>query len=189
MKSKQSHLRGAIRRSGPNEFVRLAVPIASLRKFAARLNSADSVGRHAAARDNWASWVMALPVSTRAFAGVFEPFDSQNRLRALAGTLAQLFELEPTAAEKETFRGAGNAADQVALLMRMILRQFVGDHVAARIKKCPVCTHWFADSTRNRSMDRCSRACTWQWWSRSRRRAAQHAQYREPKSQKRGRNP
>lgn len=43
-----------------------------------------------------------------------------------------------------------------------------------RLKRCKLCGKWFLDTSKNKSTVRCSRACTWKWWSRDRRRAASH---------------
>lgn len=43
-----------------------------------------------------------------------------------------------------------------------------------RLKRCPKCMKWFVDDTRNKRKIRCSRHCTWQWWSRDRRKQEGH---------------
>lgn len=43
-----------------------------------------------------------------------------------------------------------------------------------RLKQCPVCLKWFVDTTRNKSMIRCSSGCTGKWWTRDRRRKKGH---------------
>jgi len=43
-----------------------------------------------------------------------------------------------------------------------------------RLKRCPQCRQWFVDKTRNKKKDRCSPHCTWQWWSRDRRKKLNH---------------
>ncbi len=39
-----------------------------------------------------------------------------------------------------------------------------------RVKRCSRCQKWFVDRTRNNGAKRCSLACTWRWWNRTRRR-------------------
>lgn len=53
-----------------------------------------------------------------------------------------------------------------------------------RLKRCPQCMKWFVDHTKNRKKERCSPHCTWQWWSRDRRKESGH---RVPKGKKRRR--
>lgn len=43
-----------------------------------------------------------------------------------------------------------------------------------RLKRCPQCRKWFVDQTKNKKKDRCSKHCTWQWWSRDRRKKEGH---------------
>jgi len=43
-----------------------------------------------------------------------------------------------------------------------------------RFKRCPQCKRWFVDRTRNRQKERCSKHCTWQWWSWGRRKEEGH---------------
>jgi predicted RNA-binding Zn ribbon-like protein len=43
-----------------------------------------------------------------------------------------------------------------------------------RLKRCPVCQTWFVDTTRNKSMLRCSRECTLRWWDYNQRKKAGH---------------
>lgn len=43
-----------------------------------------------------------------------------------------------------------------------------------RLKRCPQCMKWFVDDTKNRIKERCSPHCTWQWWSRERRKRSNH---------------
>jgi len=38
-----------------------------------------------------------------------------------------------------------------------------------RVKRCPQCQKWFVDRTRNQRAKRCSSACTYRWWTRTRR--------------------
>ncbi|MCM3901646.1 MAG: hypothetical protein ND866_08055 [Pyrinomonadaceae bacterium] len=42
------------------------------------------------------------------------------------------------------------------------------------LKRCPVCHRWFVDTSNNKAQIRCSSACTWQWWSRPRRKKMHH---------------
>jgi len=50
-----------------------------------------------------------------------------------------------------------------------------------RLKRCPQCRKWFVDRTKNRKKDRCSEHCTWQWWSRDRRKKEGHKIHRGSK--------
>jgi hypothetical protein len=70
--------------------------------------------------------------------------------------------------------------DRAAVCIQEIVRTFFGMGLSERLKRCEVCRRWFADTTRNRSKLRCGiGACTTsRAWSRARRRAAGHAQYR-----------
>ena len=43
-----------------------------------------------------------------------------------------------------------------------------------RLKRCPQCMKWFVDDTKNKKKERCSPHCTWQWWSRDRRKRSNH---------------
>lgn len=43
-----------------------------------------------------------------------------------------------------------------------------------RLKKCAQCGKWFVDRTKNHKKDRCSARCTWQYWSWSKRKKANH---------------
>ena len=43
-----------------------------------------------------------------------------------------------------------------------------------RLKRCPQCMKWFVDDTKNKKKERCSPHCTWQWWSRDRRKESAH---------------
>jgi len=43
-----------------------------------------------------------------------------------------------------------------------------------RLKRCPQCMKWFVDDTKNKKKERCSPHCTWQWWSRDRRKKSKH---------------
>jgi hypothetical protein len=70
--------------------------------------------------------------------------------------------------------------DRAAVYIQEIVRTFFGTGLSERLKRCEVCHRWFADTTRNRSKLRCGiGACTAsRVWTRPRRRAAGHAQYR-----------
>ena len=58
-------------------------------------------------------------------------------------------------------------------ILSLIWRIFInGDW--KRFKQCPQCKKWFVDKTRNKKKDRCSAHCTWQWWSRERRKEEGH---------------
>ena len=48
------------------------------------------------------------------------------------------------------------------------------DYGWERLKPCPVCHHWFVDTSKNKKTARCSSACTWKWWSRDRRKKMHH---------------
>lgn len=50
-----------------------------------------------------------------------------------------------------------------------------------RLKRCPQCSIWFVDSTKNRISKRCSPKCTTATWTRARRREAGHRQYKRPR--------
>ena len=63
-------------------------------------------------------------------------------------------------------------------------RFFFHDGGWERLKRCPQCMRWFVDDTRNKQKQRCSSQCTWQWWSRDRRKESGH---RVPKGKKRRR--
>jgi len=52
-----------------------------------------------------------------------------------------------------------------------------------RLKRCPQCNKWFYDRTRNKKRDRCSRHCTWLWWSRERRKEEGHPSQRPTRYQ------
>jgi predicted RNA-binding Zn ribbon-like protein len=57
-----------------------------------------------------------------------------------------------------------------------------------RVKRCPACSEWFVDFSRNRSGKRCSQH-TWSWWNRERwRKADQASQRRGINRQADGRN-
>jgi hypothetical protein len=43
-----------------------------------------------------------------------------------------------------------------------------------RLKRCQVCAAWFVDTTKNKSMVRCSAGCTSKWWTRDQRKAHGH---------------
>jgi hypothetical protein len=43
-----------------------------------------------------------------------------------------------------------------------------------RLKRCQVCGTWFVDTTKNKSMVRCSARCTTKWWTRDQRKAHGH---------------
>jgi len=43
-----------------------------------------------------------------------------------------------------------------------------------RLKKCLNCRKWFVDDTRNRQKERCSKECTWKFWSWTKRKEAGH---------------
>ncbi len=53
-------------------------------------------------------------------------------------------------------------------------RYYFRDEGWIRLKRCPQCKEWFVDSTRNRSAIRCSVGCNDLWWSRNRRKKANH---------------
>lgn len=42
------------------------------------------------------------------------------------------------------------------------------------LKRCTVCHRWFVDTSNNKAQARCSAVCTWQWWSRERRKKYHH---------------
>jgi hypothetical protein len=66
-----------------------------------------------------------------------------------------------------------------------LLVDYFGHASPERLKCCAQCGRWFVDQTRNNIRLRCSRACTWRWWSRERRREAGHA----PNRRRRGGKP
>jgi len=76
------------------------------------------------------------------------------------------------------FKDAGAYASYV--LWRVLEARLLG-----RVKRCLECKRWFVDETRNKSAERCSRACTVKWWNRPHRRDARHAQYRDPARKRR----
>lgn len=53
-------------------------------------------------------------------------------------------------------------------------RFFFHDEGWKRLKRCPQCMKWFVDDTKNKIKERCSPHCTWQWWSRDRRKRSKH---------------
>jgi hypothetical protein len=46
---------------------------------------------------------------------------------------------------------------------------YVDNPQRERLRRCPVCRRWFADTTRNRSAEHCSRSCTLVTFNQSRR--------------------
>lgn len=71
-----------------------------------------------------------------------------------------------------------SAGHEPASLMQSALwflwRFYFQDKGWERLKRCPQCRHWFVDKTKNKKKDRCSPHCTWQWWSRDRRKKSNH---------------
>jgi hypothetical protein len=55
----------------------------------------------------------------------------------------------------------------------------LGLHDRDRLRRCARCRAWFVDRTRSKRMVYCSTACHDGAWTRGRRRAARHAEYRE----------
>lgn len=60
------------------------------------------------------------------------------------------------------------------LALWYLWRFFFHDRGWERLKRCPKCLRWFVDDTRNKQKLRCSPHCTWQWWSRDKRKKARH---------------
>jgi CGNR zinc finger len=60
------------------------------------------------------------------------------------------------------------------------------DPEADRLKRCPRCAKWFADTSKSVSQRWCEAACRERAWNRAARRKAEHKQYR-PKQVSRGR--
>jgi hypothetical protein len=53
-------------------------------------------------------------------------------------------------------------------------RYYFQDNGWERLKRCPQCKRWFVDESKNKRKGRCSPHCTWNWWSRARRKQAGH---------------
>ena len=77
-----------------------------------------------------------------------------------------------------------SCADARGEIVKLLIDYF-GHSSPERLKCCAQCGRWFVDQTRNNIRLRCSRACTWRWWSRDRRRQAGHA----PNRRRRGGKP
>jgi len=86
---------------------------------------------------------------------------------------------------RETEIHAGHhPTNEIQEALWFVWRFFFHDRGWERLKRCPQCMRWFVDDTRNKQKLRCSSQCTWQWWSRDKRKEAGH---RVPKGKKRKR--
>ncbi len=128
-------------------------------------------------------------LAARAFLQVLAPvwskvedepaLDLENRSPKAREALLGLAPLQLIGGEVRQVRQPDRLTERDALeSVRGFLRGLLGDSVADRVKRCAQCHRWFVDATKNHLAARCSPRCTWQWWSRSRRRERGHSQYR-----------
>jgi hypothetical protein len=76
---------------------------------------------------------------------------------------------------------------ELNLVQRTLLllwESYFKDEGWQRLKRCPTCEKWFVDDTRNKSKERCSGSCTWNWWTRSRRKEAGHGKQKIQKKKR-----
>lgn len=59
-------------------------------------------------------------------------------------------------------------------VLKQLWWSYFRDEAWKRLQRCPQCKDWFVDTTRNRSAIRCSVYCNSRWWSRDRRKKANH---------------
>lgn len=59
-------------------------------------------------------------------------------------------------------------------VLKQLWWSYFRDEGWRRLKRCLQCQDWFVDSTRNKSAVRCSVGCNSLWWSRDRRKKANH---------------
>lgn len=75
----------------------------------------------------------------------------------------------------------------IEVTLLLLWEYYFKDEGWQRLKRCPICEKWFVDDTRNKSKERCSEHCTCLWWTRTRRREAEHKPYGKRKVHKRKR--
>lgn len=83
--------------------------------------------------------------------------------------------------EKEIYPDHQPIIREVHLALWYLWRFFFRDRGWERLKRCPKCLRWFVDNTRNKKKLRCSSHCTWQWWSRDRRKETRRQFQKCPK--------
>lgn len=98
-----------------------------------------------------------------------------NRLAEEAPVTLQILEMElpkwgAKGARRHTQPTIGVSENPMAGLLLTPLWWALQTPALNRLRRCPQCSKWFVDRTRNRSAKRCSKRCTWAWWNRPRRR-------------------
>ena len=155
----------------------------SLKRSALRLHV---VGPTAADYVQWEAeaWKVVVGILTQgqgAQRAALIPSDAIRQFTALAAQVPMVLYGEEGAVEgkRNVWYGmrAVNPQDGRGNLVQFLWAHLFINTERDRLKKCPQCLTWFVDRTRNTKKERCSAACTDQWWNRSRRRAARHAQY------------
>lgn len=181
-------------------FVRADIPLQSLQVLAEGLNRLPGYparlgGRQRLKQTQTPSAIRLLApeanpwLAARAFLEVLAPvwgkveekpaLDLENLSPKAREALLGLAPLQLIGGEVRQVRQPERWTERDALeSVRGFLRGLLGDSVADRVKRCAQCHRWFVDATKNHLAARCSRRCTWQWWSRSRRRERGHSQYR-----------
>lgn len=146
-------------------------PFDGLWAIAAHLNGLPDLGVEAPGRDyplalheSFTAWTLAKSIvsaSSLVQAGkTFTDYAAQHPVNMY---------VEVT---EETPRTAFSSRDEIGTALWHLWLFYFRDHGWERLKPCPICHIWFVDTSKNRSTARCSSACTWKWWSRSRRKQA-----------------
>jgi predicted RNA-binding Zn ribbon-like protein len=104
-------------------------------------------------------------------------------LMVMAGDLVQRIKM--TRDYFEMYHFDRSPAWSTGDVLRRIAIFFDGDNWE-RIKRCPQCGNWFADYSRNKGKERCSKSCTNRWWSRDRRKQEGHGKGKKIRKKKEG---
>ena len=165
-----SHLTKPRQPKRHRQFVRVPISVGGLKRLAEGLNRLPVFPHRATVLVRHWRRMGILPGDYR-----LEPFATAE---AFLLTLARsAWGKDPQIQVPPTGQPMGTP-DRLAVAVVRFMEFFVGVNVASRLKRCEHCRLWFSDSSRNSSKKYCSPACTWRIWTRARRRAAGHAQYR-----------
>lgn len=143
--------------------------VASSTYLTGTLPSGTPRGRSRMARVTFSAWKAIEAVLTPSLSVLGEgqlTAESERRFHRLAERWPPLLAVRGSEAEFIPRDPRGEAVWRLWLVVR--------GRALNRLRRCPQCAKWFVDETKNLKQARCSAACTWAWWSRTRRRAARH---------------
>lgn len=151
-------------------------PLGGLQILAAHLNQLpglraelDQPGCPAHFKDEVAAWERVEDIITHSPAQAVDLFNEQ------AKHLPMLLQVEWALEEPAPFIASlKKSGDQHGEALRHLWWYYFRGKGWTRIRRCPVCFSWFVDTSKNRVTVRCSSACTAKWWSRDRRKNANH---------------